>query len=74
MAILTGDQVRAIRADLQLTQDQLGARLGYAGAMRRQIISKIETGERDIDYLRANLLLAMEQGYYPTGFDELEPR
>lgn len=68
--ILTGEQVRSIREALGMTQEQLATKLGYHGALRRQSISKIETGADKIDYLRGNLLLAMAAGYVPVGFDD----
>lgn len=61
--ILTGEQVRAIRKELGLTQEQLASKLGYTGTDRRQLISKIETGTTRIDYLRGCLLLAMQGGF-----------
>jgi transcriptional regulator with XRE-family HTH domain len=69
--LLTGEQVRRIRVEvLQLSQADLALRLGYTSKLRRQAISKIETGLAGIDYLRANLLMAMEAGYQPFGYRE----
>lgn len=65
--ILTGEEVRRFREELALTQEELATKLGFRGVLRRQRVSKIETGVDSIDYVRANLLLAMASGYQPTG-------
>ena len=66
--ILSGAQVRRTREELGLTQEELATKLGFHGPLRRQRISKIETGLAEIDYPRANLLMAMQGGYQPFGY------
>lgn len=67
--ILTGEEIKVIRLRLGLTQEQLATRLGFTGHGRRQRVSKLETDFDTIDYTRANLLLAMDDGYEPTGYE-----
>lgn len=67
-SILTGAQVKTMRQGMGLTQSEFAVLLGYTGRLRKMLIYKIESGRRPIDYLRANLLLAIEQGYEPVGF------
>jgi transcriptional regulator with XRE-family HTH domain len=68
--ILTGEEVRAIRQKLGWTQEQLASALDFHGPLRRQSISRIETGAWVIDFLRANLLLAISIGYEVQGVPE----
>ena len=72
--LLTGDQVRGYREFLGKTQDELAKLLGFHGPLRRQRVSKIETGLDQIDYVRANLLIAMTLGYKPVGFEDDQPK
>lgn len=63
--ILTGDEVRAIRKELGLSQAELATELGYEGSLRRQRISRVENGHEIMNYAKANLLLAIKDGYKP---------
>ncbi|MBP6228494.1 MAG: helix-turn-helix domain-containing protein [Pseudomonadales bacterium] len=41
---MTPQQLKLLRERLGLSQDEMAARLGYEGAQRRSIISKMESG------------------------------
>lgn len=69
--ILTGEQIKAHRLALGLTQEELATALGYTGAMRRQMVYQLESGQREPTYLHANLILAMVGGYVPTALSSL---
>lgn len=72
MPILKPDQIKAIRAKLGLSQEELAEQLGYTGSYRRQKVYRLEAGAEPVDYLRANLLRAMEAGYVPVGWQGLK--
>jgi transcriptional regulator with XRE-family HTH domain len=73
-AILTGAEVRAIRKELGMSQIELASALGYEGDYRRQRISRIELGHDTLTYAKANLLLAMREGFVPTGTPEIKQK
>lgn len=41
---MTPQQLKSLRERLGLSQDEMAARLGYEGAQRRAIVSKMESG------------------------------
>lgn len=41
---MTPQQLKALRERLGLSQDEMAERLGYVGAQRRSIVSKLESG------------------------------
>ena len=71
--VLTGAQVQALREKLGYTRVYLAKLLGYQGRSGgSQWLWNIERGRngRHLDYARANLLLAIAEGYTPVGFKE----
>lgn len=47
-----GDKIKYYRESINMTQDELAAKAGYAG---RSAISRIESGERDISQAKIKL-------------------
>lgn len=63
---MTGDELRAARHHLGLTQDQMAHVLGYVGAHRRGQIDDMETGYRPIRDAQRRLVQAYLDGYRPA--------
>jgi DNA-binding XRE family transcriptional regulator len=62
---MTAHDLKGSRALLGLTQEQMGAMLGYQGAHIRQIIYEIETGRKPLMPCQRRLLEAYLEGYRP---------
>lgn len=63
MAILTGADVKAIREELGLSQQQLSLLMGYGDKAR---VSEIERSARKPSAAAVRLLIAYKDGYRPN--------
>lgn len=63
---MTGDELRAAREALGLTQHQLAVLLGFADQPHtKNNVSKLERGEKTLDAARTRLVRAYVSGYRP---------
>lgn len=67
---MTGEDMKAIRKELGLTQSQMAAVLGYGHAMR---ISEFERTQNraDIPYHTAMIMQALAYGWRPENWQDL---
>ena len=63
-----GESLRALRQNVQLSQEEAAARLQIMGiSISREIISQMELGKHNI---RVSVLIAMKEVYEVSSFDE----
>jgi transcriptional regulator with XRE-family HTH domain len=62
---MTGEEVKAARARLGLTLEELATMLGYQGEHRRQMQHDLETGRRPLREPQRRLIEAYLEGYRP---------
>lgn len=63
--VLTPEKIKAIRADLGMTQAELAVMLGYSPKYASQAFHKLEKGIEPMPYAVSHLLLAIHRGYRP---------
>lgn len=62
---MTPSELKAARRKLGLTLEQMAAMLGYEGEQRRQLMHRIEIGERTLREPQRRLVEAYLSGYRP---------
>lgn len=63
---MTPTELKEARRTLGLTLEQMAAMLGYEGEQRRQLMHRIEIGERTLREPQRRLVEAYLSGYRPS--------
>lgn len=71
---MSPDQIKEARRKLGLNLDQMATLLGYDGEHRRQMMHKLEVGERAIREPQRRLIEAYLAGYRPVDWPRAAPR
>ncbi len=63
---MTPHKAKEARIELGLTLYQMATMLGYQGNQRRQMMHRIEIGERELREPQKRLIIAYLEGYRPS--------